>query len=435
MHLPTAAAGRPALGFPFFYGYLVAAACFLAMTLSTGMGFYSYSIFMAPLQQEFGWSSAQVSAAISFNVASGFAAPFIGVLVDRWGARRMMLTFTPIVAIAYLLRGGITDLWQLYALQVLGALGQSGETGIVLGLILSRWFVRRRGRMVGFAMMGANFGGMIFSPLTGILIQQFGWRMTYVLFGVATLAILMPVFYLVIRNAPHEMGLTPDGLPEGTAEGPSSGPQQAAEGVEWTGGQAIRTVAFWAVVAGLAAGQVGLSGVLLMQVSHLVNIGIDIGSASVALGFSAFFGMLGKAIFGYLTERIPARYAVMLALLFQAGGIAVLTNVREVWHLIFFVPIFGLGFGSMGALQPLIVGQTFGLRSFGAVFGAMALFTSGASAIAPPLAGAVRDATGSYTGAFTLFAGLMLLGILMLFLARPPRSAPEQAETKAAGVE
>ena len=220
---------------------------------------------------------------------------------------------------------------------------------------------------------------------------------------------------LVIREAPPQV--------PGARFGAGHLPHALLRGL--TGQQALRTRAFYLVVVGLFLAQLTYLSVLTQVVPHLESVGVGRGEAAAALSLLALFGAAGKVSFGWLTERVPSRYVVVLSLAFQVAGIAILVaagSSRAFWA---FAPIFGLGFGALGALMPLLVQDTFGLRAFGMIFGLVNLFTLGAHLVGPPLVGASFDATGSYVPAFVTVAALFVLGAAVIWRARPPAGAPD----------
>jgi MFS family permease len=315
----------------------------------------------------------------------------------------------------------MTEVWQLYALSALQFAGLPGLVMIPVGKLVGAWFAEARGRAMGLTTMGANVGGVVFAPLSAVLISGIGWRASYVLFGVLFLA-LVPLVALVIRDAPPER-------PDATRSGPRVA-RAPLRGL--TTAEALHTRAFYLVVVGLFFAQLTYLSVLTQIVPHLEDVGISRGEAAAALSLLAFFGAVGKVSFGWLTEKVPARYVVVLSLACQIVGIAILVaagSSRAFWA---FAPIFGLGFGALGALMPLLVQDTFGLRAFGTIFGLVNLFTIGAALVGPPLVGASFDASGSYAPAFVTVAVLFVLAAAIIARARPP-AAFEGAERPLAG--
>jgi len=399
------------MGVRFHYGWLVGAVLFLGFVLTVGVTQYAFGVFVTELEDDLGWSRAAINGSLSTFAVAGLVAPLVGWGVDRAGSRPVMVLSLLAMAVSQLLRPWMTEVWQLYALSLLQFAGLPGLVMIPVGKLVAAWFEGARGRAMGLTSMGANVGGVFFSSLSAVLIGGIGWRASYFLFGVLFL-VLVPVVMVVIRDAPPERAAGASGR-DGRRRVPA-----LLSGL--TTAEALRSRAFYLVVVGLFFAQLTYLSVLTQIVPHLEGVGVSRGEAAAALSLLALFGAIGKVSFGWLTEKVPARYVVVLSLACQVVGIAILVaagSSRAFWA---FAPIFGLGFGALGALMPLLVQDTFGLRAFGTIFGLVNFFTLGAALVGPPLVGASFDASGSYAPAFVTVAVLFVLAAVIIAWARPP---------------
>lgn len=404
------------------YGWAIGAVLFWGFVLTVGVTQYAFGVFVTELEADLGWSRAAINGSLSTFAIAGLVAPAVGWAVDRAGTRPVIAASLVALAVSQLLRPWMSEVWHLYALSLLQFAGLPGVVMIPVGRLVAAWFAGARGRAMGLTSMGANVGGIFFSSLSAALIVAIGWRASYFLFGLLFLA-LVPAVLLVIREAPPQV--------PGARFGAGHLPHALLRGL--TGQQALRTRAFYLVVVGLFLAQLTYLSVLTQVVPHLESVGVGRGEAAAALSLLALFGAAGKVSFGWLTERAPSRYVVVLSLAFQVAGIAILVaagSSRAFWA---FAPIFGLGFGALGALMPLLVQDTFGLRAFGMIFGLVNLFTLGAHLVGPPLVGASFDATGSYVPAFVTVAALFVLGGAVIWRARPPADAPDTVPPGGAG--
>ena len=395
------------------YGWAIAVVLFLCFALMVGITQYSFGVFVTELQHDLGWSRTQINGSLSLFAATGLLAPGIGWVMDRVGSRWVMVVSTIFLGISQLLRPWMTEVWHFYALSLIQYAAVPGAILLPSGKLIGIWFERSRGRAMGLTAMGANFGGFVFSLLTGFLVPEIGWRAVYFVYGLSFLA-LVPLIFFVIQDAPHAVK-----APAQLSMAPTT-PVPVLPGM--TASAALRTRAFVLIVIGLFFATLTYQSVLTQIVPHLEDIGISRGRAATALSFVALSGMFGKVLFGYLTEKIPARFAVGISLGFQIVGLAILVGIGSssnwVWV---FVPIFGLGFGALGALMPLIVQDTFGVRAYGSIFGLVNFFILGAALVGPPLVGMSYDASGTYVPAFITLAGLFALGGIVVAFARPPR--------------
>ena len=389
------------------HGWLVAAVLFMTFALTIGITQYSFGVFVTELEADFGWNRAGINGTLTLFAVGGLLAPLVGRLIDRHGVRPVMMASFGLLAVSHLARPFVTDLWQFYALSFVQFAAVPGTIMLPAGKLLAIWFPAARGRAMGFSSMGANIGGATFSGLSAFLIGRIGWEGTYAVYGVIFL-VAIPIVALVIRE---------DGRPVAAGDPPPP----ATEGLPTRA--ALRTRAFYILVISLTLAQLTYLSVLTQIVPHLENIGFSRGTAAAGLGAMALFGAIGKVSFGWLTEHVPSRFVVMLSLSLQAAGLAILISAGDSRFLWSFVPVFGLGFGALGALMTLFVQETFGVREFATIFGLVNFFTQGASIVGPPLVGASFEATGGYELAFTVVAVLFVVAAALVFFAAPPRTA------------
>ncbi|MCX6024349.1 MAG: MFS transporter, partial [Chloroflexi bacterium] len=221
--------GRPApLRGPFgiYYGWVIVASALLMNLATSPLNPVTYSFFMLPMGHDLGWSRSEMSLAITFRlVAAGVTAPILGGFMDRIGSRWMGM-YAGFVAGASLIAIAYTDqLWMLYAVYTIsGSAGFGGPGGALLTTVpVGKWFIVRRGRAMAIATVGFPIGTVIAIQVAQWLIDTAGWRTAWLVFGVALLAIILPVSGLFMRRSPEDHGLYPDG-----AEAPVTPPSGAA---------------------------------------------------------------------------------------------------------------------------------------------------------------------------------------------------------------
>ena len=179
-----------------YRGWFIASVTALTIGAVLGTAQYTFSLFILPLEETFGWSRTQVNGALTFGVVSSLLSPYIGKLMDRIGAKWTMAGSITLVAIAFLLRSVMTELWHFYLFSVIMFAGLTGATMMPAGRLVNLWFPRIRGRMMGIVTAGNNFGSMIAIPIVAGLITMTGWRgtfaiMTFFLLGIAMLVIVV----------------------------------------------------------------------------------------------------------------------------------------------------------------------------------------------------------------------------------------------------
>ena len=383
--------------------------------MSVGVVQYSFGVFVTELESEFDWSRTQVNGALSFFAVTGLFSPAVGWILDKYGSKRVMAISMIALAVSQLLRPLMTDVWHFYVLSFIQYAAFPGAIMLPSGKLIGLWFEGSRGRAMGLTAMGANFGGFIFAWLTDVLVGTVDWRTTYFIYGIL-FAMLVPPILLVIKDPPAT-----------TAR--DDGTIVARDQPGFSASEAIRTRAFVLIVIGLFLATFTYQSVLTQIVPHLENIGVDRARAAIALSLISLAGMGGKVFFGWLTDVFPARYAVGASLGCQVIGLLILITVGTSSPLLWvFVPIFGVGFGGLGSLMPLVVQNTFGLKAFGSIFGMLNFFILGAALLGPPLVGLSFDTWGSYSPAFLTLSMFFVVGALVIAFAAPPPRRPEASE-------
>ena len=180
------------------HGWLIVAVTFLASALSIGPG-YAFGLFIDPLQDAFGWQRTAVSLSLSFAAVGSLTSPLLGRFMDRYGARPLMAVSMAIMGTSFLLRPLMTELWHWYALSFLQYVAFSGATGLPVGRLVGVWFRKSRGRVMGIATMGNNFGGLTVPLITGFLLASGNWEAAFLILAGLTYFIAL-LSIVVIRE-------------------------------------------------------------------------------------------------------------------------------------------------------------------------------------------------------------------------------------------
>ena len=395
----------------------MAAVTFLSLGAALGMAQFAFGVFIIPLEEEFGWTRTQINVSLTLGVFTGFLAPFAGRLLDRYGARWIMATSLGLLAAGLLLRAVMTELWQFYLFSGLIFLGTPGAAMLPVGRLVSLWFSRTRGRMMGMVTAGNNFGGMVSVPIAAGMIALAGWRWSFAGMGLLVLAVMVLVV-IVIRDRPEDVQKEVGRRWAPRGEGGEAA--RAALG-GYTTRQALHTSAFWFLMIGMTLQQFARTAVVTQLAPHLEHVGFSAGGAATGLSVLAFFAMASKIIFGRMSETITARYAYVVIVSLQVIGLALLVlsgGSAVAWAAL---AVFGLGIGGVGALGPLAVVEVFGLRNYGGIMGLTRPAITIPVVAGPIMAGMIFDAFGKYDIAFLITIGLLVGAIASFLLARPPR--------------
>jgi MFS family permease len=405
-----------------FYGYWIVAAAFLVAMVFSGCGFYAFSLFVTPLQADLGWGRGEIMIALTiYFLTSGISAPFVGRIVDRIGATRVMTAGALVAGTGFILLSLVTELWQFYGSYLFTGMGMAA-TGIVsTTTVVSNWFEKRRGTAIGIMSAGLGAGGLILAPLIGgYLIPGLGWRTAFRVLAGFVWA-LAPVALLVIKTRPADMGLFPDGR-----EGPEENTVDVVPVLSMAGlttKMAVATPVFWLIAVSFLAHGFSEISVLQNQVPYLEDTGFPVAMAAGILGAVGLWSTIGKFAFGWLCDRLSAKYVCAIGLSFQLAGTLVLMNVSPdspgavPW---LYALIIGLGVGSWLPTMSMLVSTNFGLVSYGAIFGMISFSQSIGGATGPLLAGYMYDASGTYQQVFLIWIASYCVSLLSILLVRRP---------------
>ncbi len=417
-----------------FYGWIVLSIAFISLVLGYAIR-NTFSVFYPAIVEEFGWGRGNTAMMFSMTIiVYGFVAPVAGSLVDRFGSRLII----PVGA--FIMGGGValcsmaTARWHFYLFYgIIVAAGLSLTGWTPLTAIISNWFVRKRG--LAFGILSAGFGGsLVFAAIAQFLISTFGWRIAYVIIGVASVAIIVPLCSLLMRNHPRDKGLLPDGVRLSAPE-----PKNLNEPVistslrgtwattSWTLSKAIKTYHFWLLFF-IAFCLLGLAETIV--ITHMVFFFRDVGyEAMRAAGIYSVFGVafvVGN-VCSFLSDRLGRESIFIPSCLLSAVAVCLLFVIKDTshpWLSFMYAVFFGLGIGTAAPVFFTTVADLFQGRHFGSIQGAVVLGFSLGGAIAPWLAGFLHDKTGSYFSTFLILLGSVLISILLMWLVAPRKIWP-----------
>lgn len=399
----------------FFYGYVVAAAGFGVWLICWGTFNPCFGVFLKPLLAEFGWTRAETALAYSLAL-SGQAALTIamGWLTDRLGPRIVVTVFGSFLGISYVLMSGVSTIWQFqlnYGL--VGAVGLSA-LNIPIMVTVARWFVNRRGLMIGIVQAGLGIGGFIFPPFTAWLILYYGWRFAYMILGLITLTGII-ISGLFLRRDPRDMGQLPDGA-SGVME-PGLKRETQAPGLSLR--EAIRTGNFW-MMAGIYSSFGFCRATFIAHIAaHVQDLGFSLSDGANVLAVLTGSSIIGRIGMGRVADMIGNRAAFMISF---AATTVILTYglvAQGLWELYLFGIVFGFAWGAQAVLRFAITSEVFGLVSLGLVMGVLGFAEYGTAAFGAYVAGYVFDGVRTYRPVFLMGMGVSGMGIIFAWLLKP----------------
>ena len=422
---------------PLYYGWIVLAAVVLVMLAASGIRAV-FGVFIKPIEAEFGWTRAQLSGAAALSLfVLGAVGPMVGWLADVWGPRRVMLLSTAVLGAGAVLTSLVGHLWQMYgSAGVLMAAGAGGLGMATSATIAARWFVARRGLILGILGGAMSAGQMLVVPLSMVLISLYGWRASFLWLGVGILVLALPMILAFVRDDPKDKGLQPYGT--GTAAGAAFGGVNDERRVPVS--EAMGVPAFWLLASTFfVCGYTSNGLVLTHLVPHAAEHGFSQMHAAQALGLLGAMNLVGTIASGWICDRFGRKGP--LAFYYGVRGLSLifLLYVWNVPSLHVFAAIFGLNYISTVPPTTTLTANIFGRLSVGALSGWIYFSHQVGSALGAWAGGAIFDATGSYSWAFLsaavlafIASGLSLLIKEVPIAARPsPRPAPEGAPVAA----
>ena len=384
---------------------------------------YSFSFYVNPLYEEFAWSRAGIMAIITIVYLSiGVASPLIGRLSSRHEEKNVIAVGAAVLGLGFILISAVRELWQFYLFAIFLGVGSASIGVVPASAVISNWFKKRRGWAIGILGTGIGVGGFAVPPIVGaFLIPTFGWRNTCVISGLLTTLIITPLSLLIIKSKPAEMGLEPDGVK--VVQKNNEAPLTVVHEKDLNLKMASRTPAFWSLMIALAAFTVSNNAIFQSQVPYLQGIGFPLIATASVMSISGFGSGTGKFVFGWLGDHLQAKYILVIGIVAQVTGITMLMTMKSsmpVIILILYAIIFGVSMGCWLPFMSLAVSRSFGLVSYGVIFGLMNFIFMCFGAAGPVLAGLIYDAYQSYYWAFILSYALHGIALLAILLVRYP---------------
>ena len=430
---------RPPLSLPFYYGWFVISLCFLTTLTSAGVR-SSPSVLIHPLEAEFGWSRTLIASAVSMNLLLfGIAAPLSGFLIDRFGPRKVMMGSLSLLIVGVSGTMMMTQFWQFFLVWgVIVGLGAGGVGSVLTATVGNRWFVAKRGLVLGILGSASSTGQIIFLPLFMAMITYAGWRLGSMALIIVAL-ILLPLIFLFMRDDPSEVGLEPygSGDPKATAIGGAASLRgMSAKNATITAKEVVTHPTFWLLAAsffvcgGTANGLIGTH-----LIPHEIEIGIPQIAAASLLGIMGGLNMVGTIFSGWMIDKVqPQRW---LALVYALRGVSLLflPFVHDFTGLVFFAIVYGLDWFATVPPSMAITADTFGRQNVGKVYGWIFMSHQIGAAIMASAAGVIRTWMGDYQFAF-LSGGVIAMiaaGLALQIKLKPREAAPPATGAVPAG--
>lgn len=398
------------------YAFVIAACCCLMMGVNVGLTFSCAGIFYKPVTADLGISVGSFGLYMTFMyIASSLMLPVAGRLLDRYSARWLFTGASILNGVALCLMGMMSSLWGFYAAGALLGVSIAFLLYMSYPTLINRWFQTGMGLMIGICVSASGLGGMIFNPIGGWIIGEWGWRMAYYVFGAIVLVGVSPLLAILLRDRPEDMGLQKFGMDKTSETG--SGAKPADTGITYA--QAVRMPVFYALIV-FAFIMMGCSTLNLFIPGFAETSGFTLEQASLAAAASMAGVTLGKLLLGWINDR-NCMAGLLISTIGGAVGLAAIVAVPSVlWVVLVGSFFFGWCYAGVTVQTAMLTRTVVGSKDYSRIFATVSVALSAGGAVASGGWGLLADAT-SYPVIFITGAILLILAALLGLYALKPR--------------
>ncbi len=403
--------------------WMIVVSLFLILVIICGSGYGAQGVFFTPLLKQFGWTRAKLSLLQSaMGLTMGLAMPLAGWLLDRLGARLVMLAGALVAGAAFATASQAHSFTPMLAAYIAFGFGMGASTTLPAAFVVSNWFEDRRGVALGVAMAGASFGGTVMTLIAGYALAWGGWRIGYIAMAAPIFIVAVPLILFVVEGRPPReahsaaAGSLGEGPLAPSYHGSTHGDRGGAaqlDGFEL--GEALRSRSFWLICLCFFVFAFSATGTVVHLIPYLIGVGFAPTRAALAMSILLAVGAAGKPVFGWFADRFSIRVAVLAVFAGLAAGYILMLRAVDVRMLIITLAVISPVWGAALALLPVLLADAVGLRRYGSISGILGIFSTLGAALGPVVAGAVFDATHSYAPIFELYAALLLICALTPF--------------------
>jgi len=393
-----------------YYGWWIVLASFMVAFYVAGTIFYGFTAFIEPLANEFGWSYTQISLAASLRgLEMGLLAPFVGILVDRFGSRKLMLSGVIVLGFGIILLGLTQSLLMFYGAFILIAFGAGGCTSVVTMTAVANWFDKNVGKAMGLTASGFGASGLII-PVIVWIISAFGWRTASIILGIGMWIIGVPAAF-VMRNRPED----DDNAPNGAKSEKSMHLSQRQTHVKrFRYKEILKEKSFLYVNLAEMIRLVVLVAVVTHIMPYLSTLEISRMSSGLMAAGIPLLSITGRFGFGWLGDLFEKKYIMAISYSLMGLGMLALCHIKLTGMIYIFLFFFSNGFGGIAVLRGALLREYYGRYNFGKLLGIMMGFGACGGIIGPTIAGWVFDRMESYYFVWLAFSALIGLAVILI---------------------
>ncbi len=402
--------------FKSFHGWRIVASSGFINMFSVGIPFYAYSIFYIHLQNEFSAGRFLISSTLSIMIiAAGVFAPICGQLVDRFSLKNLLSIGAIIFGIGLILLGFCQTYYQfLIVYGSMVALGMTLFGNLATSKLISNWFKNKIGTAIGYATLGISLSGVFIPPICVYLISLYGWRATYIIFGIFLIIFFVPFCRYLIVNKPSDIDQNIDNE-KLTEEIDNKVVEKMMNIVD-----ILKVSTFWVLILIFSLQFCANLGVYSHIFPHATDLGFNASKAGIAVSVGALGAALGKIVFGKLIDMISAKKTLWVSVSIQGFGIIMISLFSSYYPLLISIFIMSLGLGGSVPLMNILFSKTFSPVNFGKALGIAVPFMVPIQVVGGPLSGWLYDINGNYDLAFYLNTAVCFLAFICVFFLNIP---------------
>lgn len=396
-----------------YYGWIIAAACFIFEALALGLGSATSGLYVKPICNSMGFSRGEYSLVFSIlSIVNMVICLTFGVVHKKLGVRNIFLIGVLCETGAFITYYSATNIYTIYAGAVLMGVGLMYLGQVPLSLVVSNWFVEKRGTVLGIVLAGSGIGGTILSPLAVSWIVTYGWRMSYLFSMIIVLVFSIPAL-LVMREEPSRMGLMAFGAEKVNSQ--ASEDAGSVSGINYK--EALRTPTLWLMVTATLFFGMSIQAVFLIAPAHLADVGLKSQYIAWVMSIIYFLNLIGKIVFGIVNDKFGIKPVVLLTNISFVFAAIILIFTHSNTYAFAFAVLLGIASVALTLPIPLLTGILFGQKDFGTLLGIIyGSYTIGV-ALGTPLNGFSFDKFHTYSYSFILQIILDIIAIGLILYA------------------
>ena len=399
----------------YFYGWNIVFIMAITSSMTMALGTLNFGLFIKPMGDElqigrsfFGWAQT------ARQVVGGLTSPWMGIWVDKYGSRIILPLATLITGMGLILLGfNSSGILMIIIFGFIGITSLGGPGALITTVPISKWFVSKRGKALAITSLGVPIGAMIFVPLTQYLIDFSGWRNTWIIFGLLAIIIIIPPSLVLLRRQPEDIGLLPDGEQ-------SSEKNYIDSEVSWEFSEAIKTSVFWRITICLTVISMATGTIAIHRIPAFMDRGLDPQLIAWSTAFDAVCAGISTFTVGNLVRRVGIRILGTISFLFLAFASWITIYAFSFFEIFISMAIFGLGIGGLMFIHSFIWADYFGRKNLGQIRGKVTPFILIIGGVGAPVAGYVRDFTGSYEIVWFIGMFMMFFTAALFFTCKKP---------------